>query len=70
MSHTLSTNVGLCYLNSTLITHDSLESDLLVLTTITLPVLLWPKYSLTEQTVLLRLKCSIVDSLRALYLTM
>ena len=54
MTHTLSTNAGLCNLYTTSITDNTFISDLLVFTTMTFPVLARSKYSLTEQTVFFR----------------
>ena len=70
MSHTLTTYGSFCNLYTTTVTDNALKTNLLVLTTRTFPVLAWSKYSLAEQTVFLRLKCSVVNSLRLLYLTM
>ena len=69
MSHTLSTNAGFGYFNATTIADNALIANLLILTTMTLPVLLGSKDLLTEQTVPLGLQGSVVDGLRLRYLT-
>ena len=55
MTHTLSTNVSLSNLNTTLITDYTLITNLLVLTAMTFPVLTRSKNLLTEETVFFRL---------------
>ena len=69
MTHALTTNGALGYLNTTALTNNALEANALVLSTRTLPVLSWTKDLLAEQTVLLRLEGSVVDGLRLLNLT-
>ena len=55
VSHTLSADTGLCYLYAASVADNALVTNLLVFTTMTLAVLAWSKYTLTEQTILLRL---------------
>ena len=69
MSHTLTTNTGLCDLNTTAITYNALITDLFVFTAVTLPVFAWSEDSLTEKSVLLRLQSPVIDGLRLCYLT-
>ena len=66
VTHTLSTDTGLCDLNATAVADNAFITDFLVFTTMTLPVLLRSKDALTEQAVALRLQCSIVDGFRLL----
>ena len=69
MAHTLTTYIGLGYLNTTSVTDNALITDLLIFTAMTFPVLAGSKYLLAEQTVLLGFKCSVVDGLGLLNLT-
>ena len=69
MSHTLSSDARLCHLNAAPVTDNALISDLLILTTMTLPVLAGSEDPLTEQSVSLGLQCSVVDRLGLQHLT-
>ena len=69
MSHTLTAYISLGNFNTASVTDNTLITYLLILTAVTFPVLAGTKYLLTEQTVLLRLKRSVINRLRLLYLT-
>ena len=64
MSGALTTNLLLCYLNTTTIADDTLITDTLILTAGTLIVLRRTEDALTEQTVTLRLIGTVVDGFR------
>ena len=64
MSGTLTTNLLLCYLDTTSITDDTFITDTLVLTAGTLIVLCRTEDALAEQTVTLRLIGTVVDGFR------
>ena len=49
VSHSITTNLRPCNLNSTLIADDAFISYSFVFATIAFPVLCWPKYSLAEK---------------------
>jgi len=51
MTHTLTTNARLGYLNAASITDNTFITDLLILTAMTLPVFARSEYSFTEQTI-------------------
>ena len=63
MSHTLTTYGSFCNLYTTTVTDNALKTNLLVLTTMTFPVLAWSKDSLTEKTIFFWLQSSIIDCL-------
>jgi hypothetical protein len=69
VTHALTTNGGLGDLYATSFANNSLEANALVLSTRAFPVLGRTKDLLAEQTVLLRLECSVVDGLRLLNFT-
>ena len=69
MTHTLTADTCLCYLNTTAVAHDSFITDLFVLSTVALPVFTWSEDSLTEKSVFFRFQCSVVDCLRLRNLT-
>ena len=54
MSHTISTDTGLCYFDTTLIADNTLIFDFLIFTAVTLPVLTRSKDSFTIQTIFFR----------------
>ena len=64
MTHTVTTHLGSCYFNATLITDDTLIAYTLILATVALPVLSRTKDTLTEEPVTLGLEGAIVDRLR------
>ena len=64
VSGTLTTNLLLCYLDTTSITDDTFITDTLVLTAGTLIVLCRTEDALAEQTVTLRLIGTVVDGFR------
>ena len=66
MTHTLTAYLGLGNFNTAALTDLALIANLLVASAVALPVLLRSKDALTEQTVALRLQCSIVDGFRLL----
>ena len=67
MTHTLTTNARLGYLNAASITDNTFITDLLVLTAMTLPVFARSEELFAEKTIFFRLECSIIDRLRLLY---
>ena len=69
MTHALTTNVRLSYLNTAALTNDVLVTGALVLSTGTFPVLGRAEDALTEQAVLLRLESTVVDGFWLLYFT-
>ena len=54
MSHTISTDTGLCYFDTTLIADNTFIFDFLIFTAVTLPVLTRSKDSFTIQTIFFR----------------
>ncbi len=69
MTHSLTTYSVLCYFDTALVADHALEPDLLILTAVALPGLCGSEDLLTEETVCLRLLCTVVDRLRLLDLT-
>ena len=69
MTHALTTNGALGYLNTASLTNNALEANALVLSTRAFPVLGWTEDLLAEKAVLFRLEGSVVDGLRLLNLT-
>ena len=70
VAHTLSTDTCLCHFYAAAVADNTFITNLFIFTAMTLPVLTRPEDSLTEQTVLLGLKCPVVDGLRLLHLAM
>ena len=68
VTHTLTSYLGTGNFNAAAFADLALEADLLVLSAVALPVLAGSEYLLTEQSVLFRLHCSVVDGLRLFYL--
>ena len=66
MTHTLTAYLGLGNFYTAAFTDLALIANLLITSAMAFPVLLWAKDTLTEQTVTLRLQCSIVDGFRLL----
>ena len=64
MAHALATDLRPGDFDAALVAHDALEPDPLVLAAIALPVLRGTEDALTEQPVLLRLECPVIDGLR------
>ena len=69
MAHTLTTYLLLCYLNAATLAHDAFVTDSLVLSAMALVILYRTEYALAEQTVTLRLVCTVVNGLRLENLT-
>ena len=63
MAHALATDLRPGDFDAALIAHDALEPDSLVLAAIALPILGGTKDFFTEQPVLLRLECPVIDGL-------
>ena len=64
MTGTLTTNLLLCYLNTTTIADNTLITDTLVLTTVALEVLDGTEDALAEEAVTLRFERTVIDGLR------
>ena len=64
VTHTLTTYLLLCYLNTATLAHDTFITDSLVLSAMALIILYRTEYALAEKTVTLGLVCTVVDSLR------
>ena len=69
VSHTLTTYLLLCYLNTATVTDDTLITDTLVLTALALVVLYRTEDALAEETITLGFICTIVDGFWFQYLT-
>jgi len=69
VAHALTTDLLLGHLDATTVTDDTLITDPLVLTTVTLVILYGAKNALTEKAITLRLVGAIVDGLGLQYLT-
>ena len=69
MSHTLTTNLLLCYLYAATLAHDTFVTNTFVLSAVTLVILCRTENTLAEQTITLRLVCAVVDSLGLEHLT-
>ena len=68
MPHSLSSYLGLCYLDTALVAYDALVSDSLVLTAVAFPVLGRSEDPLAVKAVHFRLERPVVDSFRLGYL--
>ncbi len=66
ISEPISANALLCDFNTTAVTYQPFVFNPFILTTVTLPILLWSKDSLTEETLRFRTKGAVVNSLRLL----
>ena len=64
VAHALATDLRPGDFDAALVAHDALEPNPLVLAAIALPVLGGTEDALTEQPVLLRLECPVIDGLR------
>ena len=61
VSHALTTNDGVRYLNTTLVTDDAFVANLFILSTVTLPVFAWSENFFRKETVLFWFLGSVVD---------
>ena len=64
MAHALTPYFGACYLYAALVADDAFVADALVFAAVAFEVFGGPKDLLTEQAVLLRFQCAVVDRLR------
>jgi len=69
MTHTFSSNAGLCYFNAASVADNTFIADFLVFTTVAFPVFTRSENLFAEQTVAFRLKSSVVNCLRLKHLT-
>ena len=67
--HTLTTHFLFGHLNTATFAHDTLVTDSLVLSAVALVILYRTENALAEQTVTLRLVCTLVDGFRLKHLT-
>ena len=64
VTHSFTTNLGFCYLNTAAFADFAFVTQAFVFTTVTLPVLGWTKDSFTEQTITFWFQGSVVDGFR------
>ena len=69
VTHSFTTNLGFCYLNTAAFADFAFVTQAFVFTTVTLPVLGWTKDSFTEQTITFWFQGSVVDGFRFFNLT-